>query len=93
MANKRTFTIVGRFSDTEETVINYIDVDGADVHFEILRHWGEVNQLTPHYEILAVFLGELAPAVTPQTLKTYIEQHFPHIIKDADSVKSATTKQ
>ena len=84
MGQKRSFTIIGRFDDTGETVINYIDVNGSDVHFEILRHWGEVNQLTPHYEILAVFLGELTPAVTPQTLKTYVEQHFPHIVKQEE---------
>jgi len=77
MGSLRKFTIIGRYEDTGETVINYIDVNGADVHYEVLRHWGEYSQAAPQYEILAVFSGELTPAVTPQTLKMYVDRHFP----------------
>ena len=86
MGQKRKFTIIGRYDDTGETVINYLDVNGSDVHYEVLRHWGTVSQSVPQYEILAVFGGELSPAVTPQTLKMYVERHFPE--HAADSAKT-----
>ncbi len=77
MGSVRRFTVIGRYEDTGETVINYIEVNGSDVHYEVLRHWGIVSQSAPQYEILAVFTGELTPAVTPQTLKMYVDRHFP----------------
>ncbi|MGE0252223.1 MAG: hypothetical protein AB7G80_06415 [Dongiaceae bacterium] len=80
-SSRRSFTIVGRYEDTGEVVINTVEVDGGDVHFEILRHWGEVTRLQPSYEILVVFAGEMAPAVTPETMRLYVERHFPAAIK------------
>ncbi len=77
MGEKRRYTIIGRYEDTGETVINYIEANGSDVHYEVLRHWGGISHGAPAYEILAVFSGELMPAVTPQTLKMYVDRHFP----------------
>lgn len=96
MANKateqsaQTYTVIGRYEGTGEVVIDYIEVAGDDVHFEVLRHWGQqVVQDQEHsppadaaapdahfYEVLAAFPGEISPSATPETLKKYVDTHF-----------------
>ena len=76
MAKQTRYTIIGRYDDSGEIVINYIEVDGEDIHYEVLRHWGQFKGDGNHYEVIAVFPGELTPAATPETLKKYVDVHF-----------------
>lgn len=78
MPGSKKLTVVGRHDDTGESIISHLEIpDGGDVHFEILRHWADISERSPEYEIIAVFQGEMMPSVTASTLKMYLDQHFP----------------
>jgi len=75
LAMAKSYTVIGRYEDTGEVTLHYIHATGEDVHYEVLRHWGQVTN-QGQYEVLAVLPGELQPAATPATLKMYVERHF-----------------